>query len=74
MEISNMNNIVIELKDEIEVRKLISNYIYLTSDDVERIEEGHQCLIDAKELIMDEYGVKWSVASAKVNEILHEIT
>lgn len=73
MEILNMKNIVLELNDEIEVRQLISNYIYLTSDDVERDEEGNQCLMDAKELIMDEYDANWIEATAKVSEILHEI-
>lgn len=73
MEILNMKNIVLELNDEIEVRKLISDYIYLTSDDVERDEEGNQCLMDAKELIMDEYDANWIEATAKVSEILHEI-
>lgn len=68
-----MKNIVLELNDEIEVRQLISNYIYLTSDDVERDEEGNQCLMDAKELIMDEYDANWIEATAKVSEILHEI-
>ena len=55
-----------------EVKNLINDYLYYTSEDVERDEEGNQALMDAKELIMDERGVDWGQATAEVSGLINE--
>jgi hypothetical protein len=68
-----MKNVVLKKEDRIKVKKLLSWYIYLTSDDVERDEEGYQYYEDAKEYVADEYAVSWIQAGVIVNKLLDEV-
>ena len=68
-----MENFRLEKTDEVRVNKLLNNYLYYTSNDVERDEEGLQCLIDAVDFIKDEYGVSSTQARQKVDEVLNKI-
>ena len=66
-------NVALKKEDKIEVKRLLSQYIYLTSEDVERDEEGFQYYEDAREYVVDEYAVSWNQAGVIVNKLLDEV-
>ena len=66
-------NVSLKKDERDEVKRLLSRYIYLTSEDVERDEEGFQYYEDAKEYVADVCAISWHEAKVVVSELLKEL-